>query len=86
MQTAETALVAPRFMTANEVCELFSLNIGTLQALVKQQRFPKPLQIGASNRWKTSEIDAWIDAGCPLPEGLKPLRKDGVGRKKKNAS
>ncbi len=79
MQTA----TEPRFLTATEICEQFQLNIGTLQALVKNGRFPKPLQIGASNRWKTSEIDSWVDAGCPLPEGLKPLRKN-VGRPKKN--
>jgi len=80
MQTA----TEPRFLTATEICEQFQLNIGTLQALVKNGRFPKPLQIGASNRWKTSEINSWVDAGCPLPEGLKPLRKN-VGRPKKNA-
>jgi hypothetical protein len=31
-------------------------------------RLPAPIQIGASKRWRVSELREWIAAGCPNRE------------------
>jgi predicted DNA-binding transcriptional regulator AlpA len=32
---------------------------------VSAGRIPSPVRIGRSTRWRRSEIEAWIAAGCP---------------------
>jgi len=29
----------------------------------------EPLKISRAIRWRASDIDAWIDAGCPVSRG-----------------
>ena len=33
-------------------------------------KFPQPVQIGGSTRWKRDAVLDWIDAGCPAGESV----------------
>jgi len=34
----------------------------SVYALMREQNFPRPLQIGKSNRWLEGEVQAWIQS------------------------
>jgi predicted DNA-binding transcriptional regulator AlpA len=48
-----------------------------LWKMIKQEGFPSPIRYGSLNRWRVSEVNAWIDA-LPKLDALdapKPKRK-----------
>lgn len=34
----------------------------TLDRLIKRGKFPKPMKMGRLNVWKSSDVQAWLDA------------------------
>ena len=48
-----------------ELSRLVSRSPSSLQRDVVAGRVPLPLRIGRSTRWRRSEIEGWIAAGCP---------------------
>lgn len=45
-----------------EVSKSLGLSQSQIYALVRERDFPKPIRIGRSSRWRTSVVNAWIDA------------------------
>ena len=37
--------------------------------LVSSGRLPEPVRLSRSVRWRESDIDEWIEAGCPANAG-----------------
>jgi predicted DNA-binding transcriptional regulator AlpA len=49
-----------------EVCRFFGgskpINTATLYRGIRQGRFPKPIRVGGSSRWLTSEVEAALQS------------------------
>lgn len=54
-----------RFLSAKEVASMLAISLRTLWRLLSARKFPKPIRIGGSPRWRKSVLMSWIDAGCP---------------------
>ena len=52
-------------MTAEEVAALLKVAVRSVWRYRSAGQLPRSVKIGSSVRWKTKEILAWIDAGCP---------------------
>ncbi|MBE7507976.1 MAG: AlpA family phage regulatory protein [Planctomycetia bacterium] len=52
------------------VALLTSLSVRQIWKLTASDRFPKPVRISRSVRWRRCDIESWIKAGCLLPEGV----------------
>lgn len=65
-----STIAAPKLLTMHDVVALTGFARSHIHALVNTGRMPKPLKIGRSIRWRASDIDAWIDAGCPSVEAM----------------
>jgi excisionase family DNA binding protein len=63
IDSAESLLIG-----AECLANLLQLSTRTLWRLVHAGKIPAPLRIGRSVRWKRSEIEQWIEAGCPKPK------------------
>jgi prophage regulatory protein len=49
-----------RFLKRDQVEALCGLSKATLYRWIKQQRFPRPIQVGSTAvRWRESDIRAW---------------------------
>jgi prophage regulatory protein len=62
-----TAYAAPgsqsaelRLLPISEVMHRTSLSRSLLYSLVQQRKFPPPVKIGATSRWPSNQIDAWL--------------------------
>lgn len=52
-------------LTIVEVAELLQVNERTVRRLVDRGDMPSPVKIGDTSRWSPSELQKWIEAGCP---------------------
>lgn len=60
INTTESILV-----TADDVAAMLKISTRTLWRLRSTGKLPQPIRLGGSVRWRASDIDAWIAAGCP---------------------
>jgi len=51
----------PDLMRTAEVCGFVRLVPRTLRRLVLARRFPEPLKINRSNRWRKADVLAWAE-------------------------
>jgi prophage regulatory protein len=51
-----------RLLAIAEVSKSLGLSQSQIYALVRERDFPSPIRIGRSSRWRTSTVNAWIDA------------------------
>ena len=51
----------PKLLTITEVCEILGRCRASIYNDVKAKRLPRPLKIGGSIKWKTSDILAALD-------------------------
>jgi prophage regulatory protein len=59
-------------MSIKDVLEVVPVSRNTIERMVKQGRFPKPVPISLNRRgWYRSEVDAWL-------ESLRTTNDDGV--------
>ena len=65
-QTAPATPQQPApLLDVDAVRSRFKLGKSTLARLVASNRFPQPLKIGGSVRWRAEVLDAWLADGCP---------------------
>lgn len=48
-----------------EVAALLAVSARHLRRLADSGRMPAPVRLGASLRWRSAEVVAWIRDGCP---------------------
>ncbi|WP_435656890.1 helix-turn-helix transcriptional regulator [Brucella pituitosa] len=54
---------APRLLDVNDVKRLTTLGKTTIYQYVKDDKFPKPLRLGANKiRWREDEIVEWLES------------------------
>ena len=54
-----------RLLTAKQLATVLAISIRTVWRLDAAGRLPRPIRLGGSVRWRGSEIDRWLRAGCP---------------------
>lgn len=69
-QSTERALFA-----FNDLSHYARLKRSQLYALIRADKFPKPLKIGKSARWVKSQVDDWIAAQVAQQAILPPLEQ-----------
>lgn len=52
-------------LKAKEVADILGVSQRQVWRLVSACLLPKSVRIGGCTRWRLSDINAWIDAGCP---------------------
>ncbi len=57
----------PQFLRIDEVCALVGLSKGMVYALMRQNRFPRSIKLGAPNRagavrWDRDTLAGWMKA------------------------
>jgi excisionase family DNA binding protein len=55
----------PALLTVKEVAETLGLSERTVYRLADMGKMPRPVKIGAAVRWRRSELNQWIEDGCP---------------------
>ena len=58
-------VVQDRLLTAKRLANLLAVSIRTVWRLDASGKLPRPVRLGGSVRWRHSEIDNWLRAGCP---------------------
>ena len=49
----------------DEVADMLGVSRSQLYKLHSSGRFPLPVRLGRSTRWRKRELIEWTDAGCP---------------------
>jgi len=52
-------------LAAADVARLLGISERHLWTLHSSGRLPRPVKLGRSVRWNRSELQRWLDAGCP---------------------
>jgi predicted DNA-binding transcriptional regulator AlpA len=52
-------------ITLPDLAKMLKISTRTAARLRSRGKLPKAIQLGGCVRWRRSEIQAWIDAGCP---------------------
>ena len=68
----------PVLIDIQELARLLNRSVGSLERDQVTSRVPAPVYIGASRRWRRSEVLAWVEAGCPA--GATGTDERGHGR------
>ena len=50
-----------QLLTLKEVVEIVGFKKSTIYKFIQKNKFPSPLKIGKSSRWKLSDIRKWIE-------------------------
>lgn len=48
-----------RFLTRDNVCQMFQVSRRTLHNWLNEGIFPMPFQVGGVNRWDMRDIESW---------------------------
>jgi excisionase family DNA binding protein len=54
-----------KLLTVDDVAELLKVSTRHVWKLLSAGRFPQPIRIGRSVRWRRADVENWIDDGCP---------------------
>ena len=59
------APLRPLLVDINRLAVLLGRSVASLERDQSAGRLPAPLRIGGSKKWRLSDIQAWVAAGCP---------------------
>ena len=69
-------MTTPVLLTVKEVAEMLGLSERTVYRLSDAGNMPRPVKLGAAVRWRTKELEAWIEDGCPArPQAARRIRR-----------
>jgi predicted DNA-binding transcriptional regulator AlpA len=68
-------LDATAALSANDLSVVLNVSLSHIHALHRTARLPLPVRLGRSTRWRKSEIEAWLAAGCPCRAKWESIRK-----------
>ncbi len=63
-------------LDVNALAVLLSRSVPSLRRYDAAGRLPAPVRIGKAVRWRRSEIEQWIAAGCPDRRTWQIMRDD----------
>lgn len=77
-ETFETApansAIAPLLIDARFAAALCGKSLRTWRTWDSAGWIPRPVRIGRSVLWRTGELEAWVQAGCPRRKEWEALR------------
>lgn len=53
-----------QLLTADEVARLLRVDQRTLRTMRHERKFPRPISVGRSLRWRRSAVERWIDGSA----------------------
>ena len=65
----------PLLVSARELARQIGVSLRHIWRLNSMGKLPKPLKIGHSVRWISSEIEAWLEAGAPDRKKWEAMKK-----------
>ena len=60
----KTEVTQEKLISARTLANTLSTSVRTVWRLRSAGELPKPVKIGASVRWRSTDIDQWIEWGC----------------------
>jgi predicted DNA-binding transcriptional regulator AlpA len=57
---------SPLLIDTSGVAALLGRSVSSIERDDREGRIPALIRIGRHKRWRSREIEAWINAGCPL--------------------
>ena len=60
-----TAPPQPLVFDIRQLAHLLGRSVASLERDQAAGRLPSPVRIGGSKKWRRSDIEAWVAAGCP---------------------
>ena len=66
-------MTTPRFLTRVTLAATLDCSVRHVDYLDSQGRLPRSIRLGRLKRWRASEIDAWIAAGCPARDKFEAM-------------
>ncbi len=63
-----------KLLTAKKLANILEVSKRTVFRLNTQGKIPEPVKIGGSVRWIKTEIDLWINSGCPDRETWEAMK------------
>ena len=64
-------------VSAKELAKLLAVSLRHIRRLNSSGRLPAPVRIGGSVRWRLSEIEEWLKAGCPSRQEFETRKEAG---------
>lgn len=55
----------PLLITAAELADMMRISLRSLWRMRNSGHLPQPIRLGGVVRWRTNEVEAWINQGCP---------------------
>jgi predicted DNA-binding transcriptional regulator AlpA len=52
-------------ISAEKLAQMLDISVRSLWRLRAGGKIPAPVRLGGSVRWRTHEVQVWIDSGCP---------------------
>lgn len=62
---SDTRVVGQKLLAVGALAKTLSTSVRTVWRKRAAGQLPKPVRIGGSVRWRSSDIDRWIEWGCP---------------------
>lgn len=63
--------LAIELLTKDDVARIIKRSARHVQNLVSENLIPAPIRIGGGRPlWRRADIEAWINAGCRMPEPI----------------
>lgn len=75
---AQDSILAPLLLTAKEAARACGLSPASWHRLTSSRKNPAAVRIGGIVRWRRSDIEEWVVAGCPDRDTLGMLRAESV--------
>ena len=63
-----------RLVDAKTLAKMLSASLRTVWRLRSAGKLPRPLTIGGSVRWRLSDIEHWLELGCPKQEQFETVK------------
>jgi predicted DNA-binding transcriptional regulator AlpA len=67
-------------LPAKQAAALCGVSVRTWWRMQSAAKVPAPVQVNGRPLWRTQELQAWVEAGCPDRKTWESLRKAKGGR------
>ncbi|NLX22442.1 MAG: AlpA family phage regulatory protein [Phycisphaerae bacterium] len=71
-------------VTRSQLAEGLGISQRHLDRLEETGKLPCPIRLGRSVRWRTADIELWVDEGCPCRREFEAIQAERRERRKKS--